>query len=153
MSSCKQQIELWPRLEVVLTQSMKTIGSACRPENRQSVLATLRKLKMARSAHAYVRGNTLQFYEWLESSPGNCFLRELRSASAGIDREARRIVEALAVQRCRSSKLYIADQRERGHIVVCGRSPHELPGSLQNSQTQFLCGEDGRGLKALSHAL
>ena len=31
--------------------------------------------------------------------------------------------------------------------------PHELPGSLQNSQTQFLCGEDGRSLKALSHAL
>jgi hypothetical protein len=52
-----------------------------------------------------------------------------------------------------SSKLYIADQRQRGYIIVGGRSPHELPGSLQNSQTQFLCGEDGRGLKALSHAL
>jgi uncharacterized protein (DUF2252 family) len=25
---------------------------------------------MARSAHAYVRGNTLKFYEWLESSTG-----------------------------------------------------------------------------------
>jgi uncharacterized protein (DUF2252 family) len=49
---------------------MKTIGSACKPENRPSVLVTLRKLKMARSAHAYVRGNTLQFYEWLESSTG-----------------------------------------------------------------------------------
>jgi len=59
----------------------------------------------------------------------------------------------LSVQGSRSSKLYIADQRQRGHIVVSGRSPHELPGSLQNSQTQFLGGEDCRGLKALSHAL
>ena len=25
---------------------------------------------MARSAHAYVRGNTQQFYEWLESTAG-----------------------------------------------------------------------------------
>jgi uncharacterized protein (DUF2252 family) len=31
------------------------------------VLATARNFKMARSAHAYVRGNTLQFYEWLDS--------------------------------------------------------------------------------------
>jgi uncharacterized protein (DUF2252 family) len=29
-----------------------------------------RTLKMSRSAHAYVRGNTLRFYEWLESSTG-----------------------------------------------------------------------------------
>ncbi|HWF66162.1 MAG TPA: DUF2252 family protein [Acidobacteriaceae bacterium] len=27
-------------------------------------------MKMARSAHAYVRGNTLKFYEWLENSSG-----------------------------------------------------------------------------------
>jgi uncharacterized protein (DUF2252 family) len=25
---------------------------------------------MARSPHAYVRGNTVKFYEWLEASPG-----------------------------------------------------------------------------------
>jgi uncharacterized protein (DUF2252 family) len=35
--------------------------------NRQTVLAKRRNLKMARSAHAYVRGNTVKFYEWLES--------------------------------------------------------------------------------------
>src|SRR5579862_805222 len=34
---------------------------------RQPVLALRRRLKMAVSAHAYVRGNTLKFYEWLES--------------------------------------------------------------------------------------
>jgi uncharacterized protein (DUF2252 family) len=35
---------------------------------RQSVLAGERRLKMARSAHAYVRGSTQKFYEWLEAS-------------------------------------------------------------------------------------
>jgi len=35
------------------------------PTQRQVVLETRRQLKMARSAHAYVRGNTLQFYDWL----------------------------------------------------------------------------------------
>ena len=38
-----------------------------RPSQRQSVLDHRRGLKMAISAHAYVRGNTLKFYEWLES--------------------------------------------------------------------------------------
>src|ERR1019366_5007643 len=37
-----------------------------RPSQRQSVLDQRRGLKMAVSAHAYVRGNTLKFYEWLE---------------------------------------------------------------------------------------
>lgn len=33
---------------------------------RAAVLERQRTLKMARSAHAYVRGNTLKFYEWLD---------------------------------------------------------------------------------------
>jgi uncharacterized protein (DUF2252 family) len=37
-------------------------------EERQAVLRERRRLKMAGSAHAYVRGNTLQFYEWLETA-------------------------------------------------------------------------------------
>jgi uncharacterized protein (DUF2252 family) len=37
------------------------------PEARQSHLLGFRNTKMARSAHAYVRGSTLRFYEWLES--------------------------------------------------------------------------------------
>jgi uncharacterized protein (DUF2252 family) len=41
------------------------------PANRQAVLEERRKLKMARSAHAYVRGNTLQFYEWLNAGAGD----------------------------------------------------------------------------------
>ena len=34
---------------------------------REPVLSSARNLKMARSAHAYVRGSTLKFYEWLHS--------------------------------------------------------------------------------------
>jgi uncharacterized protein (DUF2252 family) len=36
------------------------------PEGRAAVLERQRTLKMAKSAHAYVRGNTLKFYEWLD---------------------------------------------------------------------------------------
>jgi uncharacterized protein (DUF2252 family) len=36
-----------------------------RPEDRLSALHSRQTLKMARSAHAYVRGSTVQFYEWL----------------------------------------------------------------------------------------
>ncbi|MDB5595897.1 MAG: hypothetical protein JWM36_2858 [Hyphomicrobiales bacterium] len=35
------------------------------PADRQATLTKQRNLKMARSSHAYVRGNTVQFYEWL----------------------------------------------------------------------------------------
>jgi uncharacterized protein (DUF2252 family) len=38
------------------------------PDDRQRILTQARNLKMARSAHAYVRGSTVKFYEWLESS-------------------------------------------------------------------------------------
>jgi uncharacterized protein (DUF2252 family) len=44
--------------------------TATTPANRQAILEERRKLKMARSAHAYVRGNTLQFYQWLEQHSG-----------------------------------------------------------------------------------
>ena len=37
------------------------------PHKRQAALTERRNLKMARSAHAYVRGNTKNFYEWLAS--------------------------------------------------------------------------------------
>lgn len=40
------------------------------PEERAALLAARRNLKMARSAHAYVRGNTVRFYEWLHTSSG-----------------------------------------------------------------------------------
>jgi uncharacterized protein (DUF2252 family) len=38
-----------------------------RPADRASALSDRQSLKMARSAHAYVRGSTVQFYQWLEA--------------------------------------------------------------------------------------
>jgi uncharacterized protein (DUF2252 family) len=40
------------------------------PQSRPQRLAARQKLKMARSAHAYMRGNTIKFYEWLENGGG-----------------------------------------------------------------------------------
>ncbi|AYJ87438.1 DUF2252 domain-containing protein [Sphingomonas paeninsulae] len=37
--------------------------------DRKKTLESARTMKMARSAHAYVRGNTIKFYEWLALSP------------------------------------------------------------------------------------
>jgi uncharacterized protein (DUF2252 family) len=39
-----------------------------KPDNRGRILTQTRNLKMARSAHSYVRGSTEKFYEWLEDS-------------------------------------------------------------------------------------
>jgi uncharacterized protein (DUF2252 family) len=36
-------------------------------DDRQATLTKTRNLKMARSSHAYVRGSTVKFYEWLEA--------------------------------------------------------------------------------------
>jgi uncharacterized protein (DUF2252 family) len=44
--------------------------SRFRTKSRESELSQIRNLKMARSAHAYVRGSTVNFYEWLENSAG-----------------------------------------------------------------------------------
>ena len=38
------------------------------PTHRSSTLIARRDLKMARSAHAYVRGSTARFYEWIASA-------------------------------------------------------------------------------------
>jgi uncharacterized protein (DUF2252 family) len=45
-------------------------GSLPDPAERPAALKARRQLKMARSAHAYVRGNTHNFYEWLEGNTG-----------------------------------------------------------------------------------
>jgi uncharacterized protein (DUF2252 family) len=42
-----------------------------RPQDRAVHLAEVQRLKMARSAHAYVRGSTVKFYEWFASGPAN----------------------------------------------------------------------------------
>jgi uncharacterized protein (DUF2252 family) len=40
------------------------------PDERAAILKAAQRQKMTRSAHAYVRGSTLKFYEWLEESAG-----------------------------------------------------------------------------------
>jgi uncharacterized protein (DUF2252 family) len=54
----------------VMTSPTLNGASRFRPKDRQSELSQTRNLKMARSAHAYVRGSTVKFYEWLEGSAG-----------------------------------------------------------------------------------
>ena len=41
-----------------------------KPVDRSTRLTETRNLKMARSAHAYVRGSTIKFYQWLETDSG-----------------------------------------------------------------------------------
>jgi uncharacterized protein (DUF2252 family) len=43
-----------------------TAETFARPDARVATLAKIRNLKMWRSSHAYVRGSTVKFYEWLE---------------------------------------------------------------------------------------
>lgn len=50
-----------PGAEVILSTLLPT------PDERKTILGNRQRLKMAESAHAYVRGNTLRFYEWLNS--------------------------------------------------------------------------------------
>src|ERR1700712_5553687 len=40
-------------------------------DDRQSLLIARRNMKMAESVHAYVRGNTNKFYEWLDGIEGH----------------------------------------------------------------------------------
>jgi uncharacterized protein (DUF2252 family) len=40
-------------------------------DGRPEALRARRQLKMAKSAHAYVRGSTIKFYEWLEDRAGD----------------------------------------------------------------------------------
>ena len=39
------------------------------PHERRAILKARRELKMARSAHAYVRGSTERFYQWIDATP------------------------------------------------------------------------------------
>src|ERR1700730_2357764 len=43
----------------------KIAEAFARPKERSATLTKIRNLKMSQSAHAYVRGNTVKFYEWL----------------------------------------------------------------------------------------
>jgi uncharacterized protein (DUF2252 family) len=47
---------------------MSKAAETPRPSGRSDILISARNEKMARSQHAYVRGSTTKFYEWLENS-------------------------------------------------------------------------------------
>ncbi|MGF6969701.1 uncharacterized protein (DUF2252 family) [Paraburkholderia sp. WC7.3g] len=51
-----------------MTRKSAKKGVPC-PDERQPLLSARRKQKMARSAHAYVRGSASRFYDWLDSQP------------------------------------------------------------------------------------
>jgi hypothetical protein len=46
---------------------LKNKETFIRPEGRIAALGKCRNLKMARSAHGFVRGNAIKYYEWLAS--------------------------------------------------------------------------------------
>src|SRR5580704_2816251 len=60
----------WPRVRLLVTSGGLKVDPAHRPDDRPAVLLRARNLKMARSAHAYVRGSTDKFYAWLSESAG-----------------------------------------------------------------------------------
>ena len=49
---------------------LEAMAKLPKPEDRAAVLGDAQRHKMTRSPHAYVRGSTAKFYEWLEASPG-----------------------------------------------------------------------------------
>jgi uncharacterized protein (DUF2252 family) len=51
----------------ICEKSLKNEKSFVNPRDRGAALARCRNLKMSQSSHAYVRGNTVQYYEWLAS--------------------------------------------------------------------------------------
>jgi len=61
---------LMARLSARMGVTEKKQSEVTSQEQRAARLTQTRNLKMARSAHAYVRGNTVKFYDWLEASVG-----------------------------------------------------------------------------------
>jgi uncharacterized protein (DUF2252 family) len=62
MGSCDSASSPWQSNLMAKTAKTTTVGA------RATVLGQSRNLKMASSAHAYVRGNALKFYEWLDTT-------------------------------------------------------------------------------------
>ena len=52
-------------------QKERSVPRLPAPDERRQILLDRRDEKMARSPHAYVRGNTAQYYEWLQAQPGH----------------------------------------------------------------------------------
>ena len=122
-----------------------------RHEQRAARLTSIRNTKMARSAHAYVRGNTIKFYDWLESSGskvpqgpaiwicGDCHLGEQPKKNNHRDRypdqpdAIRRDAELLKSGGSLVSTIYAADEEwfaERqitAHNIASSANPSSSP--------------------------
>src|SRR5688500_11142050 len=53
------------RASLLHSKVVKRARAPVRPKDRQRVLLARQRLKMASSAHGYVRGSTARFYDWL----------------------------------------------------------------------------------------
>jgi uncharacterized protein (DUF2252 family) len=61
-----------PKKPVAMNKlSKKQLRKLPEADARQSLLTARRNARMARSAHAYVRGSTTKFYEWLDGIEGH----------------------------------------------------------------------------------
>ena len=54
-------------MDASISRDPRGRGAMTTPEARGAVLAKTREMKMARSAHAFVRGSTVRFYNWLDA--------------------------------------------------------------------------------------
>ena len=63
---------------------MKSKQGVARPGGRASHLENIRKGKMARSPHAYVRGNTVRYYQWLERVESGALPERIECMGMGI---------------------------------------------------------------------
>ena len=134
-----------------------------RIDERQSLLRQSRNLKMAGSAHAYVRGNTLKFYEWLNAADstlpqgppiwicGDCHVGNLGPIAnsddeigieirlhcgrpAGNDLELHR--------RLRTKLAKLLHEAHQIHAAVAQR--HPLPGGAADAATAGPCARKAR---------
>src|SRR6478672_2058986 len=65
------QLAGWVDVHQCAPMTDKARTSYASPADRSRALLAHQRFKMARSAHAYVRGATAKFYEWLEQSNGH----------------------------------------------------------------------------------
>ena len=106
-----------------------------KPGDRAKALDANRRAKMAQSAHAYVRGNTLQFYEWLnkhsarsipEGPPiwicGDCHIGNigpLADSKGKIEIQIRDLDQTVVGNRLMISSGWPFPLRQRREVQIC----------------------------------
>ncbi|MEX3686563.1 DUF2252 family protein [Paraburkholderia sp. BR14263] len=75
MSSKKSRDKLPKGTKPTVSKGAGPTKALPKPGERAAILTGQRRLKMARSPHAYVRGNTARFYEWIVETNGDSLPR------------------------------------------------------------------------------